>query len=278
MRVIYLDVLLVLNFCMDYCILRAAAGLSGRQASHWRMVAGAGLGAGYAALSVFVPTVAAVPIRLLWGGVITQTAFGARSVRSWVRMYLMVLLAAFVCGGCVLALGAMTGTDFYQGGALYAPVSRRVLFSAAVLAHGLSCVVFRRQAQERGETVKITVCGQEHAVFLLCDTGNTLSDPMTGKPVVLLSRRAALDLLPQELHSIVLRLTRHNAAELLSAQNTAGISFRLLPFDSIGGDGMLLCFRPERMVRQDGTVYDAVAAIACTEICSGDYDGLIATG
>ena len=98
MRVVYLDSLAALNFCMDYCILRASAQFSGRPATGTRLTAAAGLGAAYAVLCVLVPVCAALPFRLIGVGGMSAMAFGIRQRAGWVRNTLTVLLISFVFG------------------------------------------------------------------------------------------------------------------------------------------------------------------------------------
>ncbi len=279
MRVIYLDVLLVLNFCMDYCIVRAASAIGGRPCAMRRLCLASGLGALYAAGCVLVPWLSALPMRVLSCAAMAGTAFSARSARQLLRQTLLVMLVAFVFGGCVVALEQVSGTDLSVGGALYAPVSRRVLVLSAVLAYGLSGMVFRGQAREsrpHGETVCLTCGGAVHEVYLLVDSGNTLRDPATGRPVLVLTRAAAMKILPEEARFVPLLLEEDNAAELVQRARQEGIpGWRLISFQSLGGGGMMPCFHPEAVTRANGAPYDSMIAVSGVPVCAGEYDGLI---
>ena len=273
MRVVYLDVLFALNFAMDYCILRCVSALSGRSAAVWRLSLAAGLGALYAGGCIVIPVLSALPVRMASGAVMAGTAFSIRQVRLLVRQTLLLLLVAFVFGGAVTALEQMSGTRLMQGGVLVAQVSRRVLFASALLAYGLSCFVFRNQAKSnrpRGEHVSICCGGKQAQIFLLVDSGNTLCDPMTGKPVLLLTRDAAIRILPEQQRFVPRELKQDNAAELVQQAQRSGLTgWRLVSFHSVGGGGLLPCFHP------DVTAYDCMTAISAADICSGEFDGLI---
>lgn len=279
MRVIYLDVLLALNFCMDYCIVRAASAIGGKPCAVRRLCLASGLGALYAAGCVLVPVLSAPPIRLLSCAAMAGAAFSVRSARQLLRQTLLVMLVAFVFGGCVTALEQLSGADLSVGGALYAPVSRRVLLLSAALAYGLSGMVFRGQARENrphGETIRLTCGGAVQDVYLLVDSGNTLRDPATGRPVLVLTRAAAMKILPEEARFVPLLLERDNAAELVQqAQQRGFAGLRLISFQSVGGGGMMPCFHPEAVTREDGSLYDSMVAISGVPVCAGEYDGLI---
>ena len=77
---------------------------------------------------------AALPVRLLSCAAMAGIAFSARGARQLLRQTLLVMLVAFVFGGCVTALEQVSGTVLSAGGALYAPVSRKALLVSAALA------------------------------------------------------------------------------------------------------------------------------------------------
>lgn len=280
MRVIYLDVLLALNFCMDYCILRAASALGGKPCRVWRLCLSSAVGAVYAAGCVLFPALNTIPFRISCCAAMTILAFSIRTVRAFIRQSLLVILVTFLFGGCVTALEQFSGTSLSIGSTLYAPVSRRTLLVSAVLAYGLSGIVFRGNARENrphGETVRLTVDGKMREVYLLVDSGNTLRDPATGSPVLILTRSAAAKILPDNMQFLPLLLSKSNASDLIRrAQNQGSAGWRLISFQSIGGGGLMPCFRPDAVTRADGSAYDSLAAISSAgTVCAGEYDGLI---
>ena len=281
MRVIYLDVLFVLNFCMDYCILRASSAIGGRMCSMKRLTIASLLGAVYAVVSLLFPFLNVVAMRLLSCAGMACIAFGIRDLRKLLRQTLLVLLVTFVFGGCVTALEQLSGTTLSQGGVLYAPVSRKVLFVSMALAYGLSGIVFRNQAKENrpyGETVCLTYGGKIQEFYLLVDSGNTLCDAITGKPVLVLTRAAAIKILPDNAQFLPLLLGENNAAELVQRIRQVGLTgWRLVSFHSIGGGGLMPCFSPDVVTRENGSNYDCIVAISgIGAVCSGEYDGLLA--
>ncbi len=257
MQVIYLDVLAALNFAMDYGILRASGSISGRTCSGRRLTAAAALGAGYAVLCVLIPWAAAAPLRLLCIGGLSAVAFDCRRRAVWIRNTVTVLLVSFVFGGCVSALSTLCGADFYRSGVLTVPVSRTVVLSAAALAYAISAVVFRRSASDqmpRTERVTIRAGGRTAVVCLLRDSGNLLHDPLTGKPVLILTMQSAQTLFPE-------------ALECAEEQR--------IPYSTLGGTGWLKALTPEEIRCADGSRYDAVIALSEQDM-GAEYDGLIA--
>ena len=226
------------------------------------------------------PSLCAGVLRIAVCAGMSALAFSVHSIRQLVRKTLLVLLTAFVFGGCVFALEQLSGTSLSQDGVLVVPVSRKILLVSGALAYGLSGIVFRNQAKEKrpyGETVRLACFGTIQEVYLLVDSGNTLRDPMTGRPVLILTRTAAARILPEEVQFLPLLLGTGNAAQLVQRAQQAGIGgWTLVSFQSVGGGGMMPCFHPDAVTREDGAAYDSMVAISgAGDICSGDYDGLI---
>lgn len=85
-------------------------------------------------------------------------------------------------------------------------------------------------------------------LFALVDTGNSLHDPLTNMPVVVVEYSAIKELLPPDIRDIYEKNTDNDLNTI-----TATIScsdwfsrFRLIPFTSLGKEnGMLIGFRPD---------------------------------
>lgn len=108
------------------------------------------------------------------------------------------------------------------------------------------------------ETLTIRFGTRQTAVRVLHDTGNDLTEPVSGKPVVVLERKAAECLLDTKL-----------PFGSASAQLTA------LPENLAARCGLLLYFRPDSVLRADGTALDCVCAVSAVSIGQGAYEGLI---
>lgn len=277
MQVIYLDVLFVLNALMDGCILCAAASLSGRVLQKRRICAGASLGALWAVVSVLWLPAASIPARVLCGILMALTAFGLDGLRRTMRSLLSVLLVSFVFAGCVSALASCTNAVTIAGAGIYLPVTLEMIAAAAACAWVITSLVFRRRASGevvRGETVTISFRQKKINVHLLPDSGNALRDPLSGLPVLVINRISAMKLFPPELRFIPMELRRHNSAELLCRTGPHSNEFRLVSCHTIHGEGLMLCFRPDQVIRENGSAYPALVAVTADSI--GEYDGLIA--
>lgn len=277
MRVIYVDVLAGVNLAMDYLLLAAAAKLSGTYCTRARLLAGAALGACYAVASCGVPFLTLLPVKAAAGFLMVRLCFGARSAAELVRLAALFYLVSCAAAGGALALGKVSDTTFFAGGGYYIDVPFRVVAAAGAVSWGLTGLLFRGEAKAREACrVHLDFAGRSADFSLLVDTGNDLSDPVSGRPALVLDRRAAARVLPVEAALPLAALRADNAPAVLAAlPGTYRTQFQLLPYRAIGKEGgLLLAFRPERAER-DGKPWQGLAAISPERVANGFYEGLI---
>ena len=225
MTVVYLDRVVLLNLAVDYLLLLATARLAGLPLRRRRLGLCAALGAAYAA-AVFLPgcrELAHPLCRLAAGTAMCRLAW-RRERRPW-RLTALFFLLSGALAGLLLAMGSAIGFG--------------------LLLH----LVFRQGARhEGGELMDVTVSlqGRRQRLRALHDTGNTLRDPVSGQPVLVLEQDALRELWPPEAARIVeMRLPpEEKMARLHRLDGTCRWS--LLPFCAVGTEaGLLLAVRSD---------------------------------
>ena len=195
MTVVYLDTLLLVNFMANYLALRAAASLAGLPIRRGLLALSALLGAVYAG-AVFLPGMtwrARWPGKAAAGAVMVVVAFGGcgRLLRAGVTFF----LTAAALGGLVLAAELLGGRQLVlENGVLYAHVDLRLLLLLLLGSYLVLEMALRRVWSGRdrhcGEA-EVRLPGGTARLRVLLDTGNTLTDPLTNRPV-LVAEGAAL--------------------------------------------------------------------------------------
>ena len=223
---VYLDVLVLLNFAVKYCLLRAAAGLTGVFSKGWRLVLGAAVGALYAGLTV-VPGFSFLCSNLwraVFLGLMAAAAFGFG--KGQLRCIPVLLGLSFALGGLALCL-QLHG------------------FWGLILASGGVVVVcrlfFRGGLRHAGQLVPVSIRLGDRQVELtaLRDSGNTLRDPFTGEPVLLAQADAA-----KLLNGVDLR---DPGKALEQCTQVLGLKCRLVPYRAVGGTGVLLAVKCDQV-------------------------------
>ena len=248
MTVVYIDALFLLNLIVNYLLLLAAAKLAGEPLRRLRLAAGAALGALYAA-AIFFPGMGFLthPLCKLGAAVLMLlTGFGGS--RRLLRVTLVFFGLSCAFGGGIFAIGLLGGQGLtLRNGVLYSVMDLRILLLSAAVCYAVLTLVFRRTARHgRREVLPavLTLEGRRVAVNALVDTGNTLTDPVTGRPVMVAEGSRLSPLLPGErvLDEKALR-DPVGTLERLS-RGGRGRRFRLLPYQAVGVEcGMLLALR-----------------------------------
>lgn len=279
MRVIYLDVLAGVNLAMDYLLLAAAARLSGIYCTRLRLFSGAVAGAAYAVFSCLpgMNILSLLPIKALAGFIMVRICFGARQLAELIRLSLLFLLVSCAAAGGALALGKISDAAFLVGGGYYIDVPFRVVAVAAAGCWVLAGLLLRNTMRPQATAhIHLDFAGHGADFSLLVDSGNELCDPVSGKPALVLDKRAAARILPMEAAVVLTGLQADNAPAVLSAlPANCRANFQLLPYRALGqSSGLLLAFRPARALR-DGKPWQGLAAISPQQIANGQYEGLI---
>ena len=271
MQVVYIDVLLVVNYVLDFLALYFAGGLLHIPRRRWRLLVAALPGAAFAAVAVLFlqETYWYYPAFLLCGGAMVLIAYGGMGgFRTYILALFAHLAAAVVLGG---AIGALYGImDCYISPLPRSSVGRTELFLllallGGTLVKGLNGLLRRRGAGERVK-LRIEAFGRVKNVFVLSDSGDMLTDPLTGRPVVILAPHA-LEFLPRDVREALLQ-GRPPENERWKK------SFRLIPAAGIGGKTLLCGFLPERLTLAGGRMIDAVIAVG-EETSYGGTDGVM---
>ena len=248
MTVVYIDALFLLNLIVNYLLLLAAAKLAGEPLRRLRLAAGAALGGLYAA-AIFFPGMGFLthPLCKLGAAVLMLlTGFGGS--RRLLRVTLVFFGLSCAFGGGIFAIGLLGGRGLtLRNGVLYSVMELRILLLSAAVCYAVLTLVFRRTARHGRREVLPAVLileGRRVAVNALVDTGNTLTDPVTGRPVMVAEGSRLSPLLPGErvLDEKALR-DPVGTLERLS-RGGRGRRFRLLPYQAVGVEcGMLLALR-----------------------------------
>jgi stage II sporulation protein GA (sporulation sigma-E factor processing peptidase) len=273
--VIYLDTLLLLNWVVDYCLLAAAARLGGEPMRRVRLALAAALGAGYAGLAALPPlAVLSHPVGQAAAGVLlVVAAYGNSDRLVHLGGLFLVLACAFAGGLMALSLAQGKGT---------VGISLRGTLIAAALCYGALTLVLGRSFAHRqtaGETQPITFTHRGRSVTLLAlvDTGNTLSDPLTGRPVVVVEGEKLAPLLPE-----LAPLTRERLSDPAALLGEGGrrLGLRLLPYRAVGvAWGLLLALRLDQVALGGRTLGSCLAALSPTPLSDGGgYSALVSAG
>lgn len=270
MRVVYIDTLFIINTVANFLLLTAASKICDVFTGRLRIIAAAVLGGIYAVFAAlpsfeFLNTLF---VKGLFSAVMVLLAFGTH--RSFFRILVIFISVSAALGGIIYAVSL--GTD-----GIFTTPGLSAIALSFLCAAGVITLAFRRSGKPSGKTHKISVeyFGKSSVYTAFVDTGNSLKDPISGKPVIIIGVDDLSPVLPGELYKLLKNLTPTDFLQALSGTHHAG-KFRLLPYSAVGvKSGMLPAMRAE--VKIDGTPAPGILiAISPTSVSDGGaYSALI---
>lgn len=258
---VYLDLVILLNFAVNYWLLGATARLTGSAPGVWRLGAGAAVGAAY-------------------GGLCMLPGLGFLGGNLWRVVFLVLMVAAaFGVGRGQLRQGAvLLGLSFALGG-LALCLQLQGFWALMLAAAGLYllCRLFLRKAMgHAGQLVpvRIRLGSREASLTALRDSGNTLRDPFGGGSVLVAQLEAAKELLPCP----VTREELRDPGTVLARLQALGLWCRLIPYKALGAGGVLLAVRCDE-VKIGGRLAGPLVALAPDRLSeAGTYQALAGGG
>lgn len=283
MTVVYIDSLFLLNLIVNYILLLATARAAGREIRRLRLGLAAGAGALYAAAN-FLPGMGFLchpAIKICAAIVMVLIAFG-REGRLLRALLTFFGLACALSGG-ILAISLLGGTGLtLENGIPSTGMDLKVLLLSASGCYVVLTLVFRqigRHSRQEGEIRRVSLAlGERRASFpVLVDTGNTLTDPVSNRRVLVADWEAVRPVLAFEGGAV----GEADVREPVSGMERLGKAFsgrlRLLPYQAVGVScGMLLAVRTD-WVEVDGKKQPGMlVALSPTPVSDGGgYRGLI---
>ncbi|SIT00395.1 sigma-E processing peptidase SpoIIGA [Alicyclobacillus vulcanalis] len=264
--VVYIDIVWMVNFIMDFALLWTTGWLMKRRPRWKRLLMGALLGATYA-LALFVPALSPAttwPGKALVSVLMVWIALPHRNAVDLARLVGIYYLVSFVVAGAsVAARFALPGTTLNH--ALWS--NRGVAFATSGETLGLMVGLplaleglkrlaarLRKDARIDASLVDLEVEFDEHVVRCraLVDTGNALSDPVSKRPVSLMDAEVIMPAFPDAVRERVAR-----GQDVLDALTEAlpGTRFAIVPFQGASGRGLTVALRPKAvyLVQADGS-------------------------
>ena len=262
MHTIYIDILLSVNLVINYLLLSATSFYTHTQITVKRLVLGALVGA-VCSMTILLPIIPFLPnmlIKFAVGGLTVFTAFGRKRTGEFIKLYAVFLIATFFFCGIVIALWFLFTPKnlLIKNSVVYLNISPVMLIFFSVVCY-CAFRIFHTIAdrhQVRDTYCVLTIANDFNAVRVTAkiDTGNTLKEPFSQCPVIVIGRKTAEVITPAE-------IIEYETVTALKYRTEIN-HIRFVPFTSVNGEGILPCFKAEEVyiddIKCDKTVYIAL--------------------
>lgn len=269
--VVYADILLALNWWIDFLLLLAVRRTLGGGARPWRLATGALVGAA-SCFVLFLPPLSlwlSLIFKLGAAFLMIRIAFRWHGWRQYIRrVFLLFAFSAGLAGLCGGVYYWIAPRDFHVvNGVVYYAVSPLLLIGLSVVCYALlwlSDHLMRRRAPTTRVFRATLTVGDNRMIFpCLYDSGNHLIEPFSGYPVVVAERGLLEPLMEVPADADALPV---------------GGGWRLIPYDTLGGSGLLPAFVPDKFTVAVDNVERPLPpcyVAVCERLGRGEYRGLM---
>ncbi len=242
---IYADVLICLNLFVNFLLLQAVRAITKYRVPLWRQILAAGVGA-VCSLYIFAPALPAAVELLVRLGIscLVILCFAGRCPLShFLRSLAIFYGVSFVYAGLMFALWILfkpAGMSVHNG-VVYFAVSPVVLVASTLICYLLLKGInrfFDASHREKLCEIRLFLDDRVERLTALADTGHGLRDTLSDAPVVVVGREAGERLFGRE---TVL------AAAAGPPSGAYALRYRVIPYRSVGGGGLLPAFRCDKM-------------------------------
>ena len=258
-QTVYVDLLFLVNFCMDFQCFFLTARLLHRPFPLKRVLLSSTTGAIYACAALFLPLrgVWAFALDLCVGVLMCAFVFLPQEEKR--RRFLLPFGLYF--GVSAAVGGVMSAVSSLFSRLEYAPPvkeSNSLAFFLLAALGGLATFLWGRLCQRRAQSRCVKLCleyeGRVLRVDAFVDTAHHLRDPLGGRPVVIVDKAVASKLLPR----LLLEAADRGMAGLALLPPTLARRVRMIPTATVTGRGILLAIAPDSAFLDVGSGAHAV--------------------
>lgn len=276
---VYIDLYFLVNASMDLLCLAMTAAILHRAAKRWRLLLAALLGGLWAAgiLLLGIGGALGVVLDLLFAVLLVAVAFAEKNgkiSRLLQNAGAYALLSALL-GGLMTVLYQFLNRLNLPLEALQGDGLSAWMFALLAAVAGFFTLrggkLFRRSGATHDVWLEVTVGSRTVRLHALVDSGNLLTDPLSGRSVALADPAKLLPYLPPDL---VHALEHPGDASAVAARRV-----RLIPARTATGEGMLPAFAPDRLLivtKTDRFAANDLVALSPLGGAAGGFDALIA--
>lgn len=248
MNTIYIDVLLAVNFYVNYFLILGTSKITHLPLSVRRGILSALAGSLFSLLILLPPLmpILTLAIRCISAVVMVFIAFPFKSFRYFLSSVCCFFCISMLFAGFMLAMQTNTksGFIFYSNNGLYLQISLLSLVLCTLVSYIFikifSFIKMKFHHSDMRFRIFIRVGVHTIAQDGLADTGNNLIDGFSGRPVIIFGSNALAELLGESPEQEVKKMR----------------GYHLLPYSTVSGGGLLSVFRADEVIIQNETTGD----------------------
>ena len=269
--IVYVDVLILLNFLVDYFLLLFVAKLLNINFKIKRLILGA-LTGGISSLCIFFNIgykILEILINLSVSVIICLVAFGFKNVKLFLKRTLLLYLVTLLYAAIMFLVHRFINHDalVINNSFVYLNISPLFLIVATVVIYiclALLKKIFRTDAKF-SKRVKLSLCIENNKAELsaIIDSGNSIVDVFSKSEIIIVDKNTAGKLFK----------TKDFKNDIFLQKR-----YRIIPCSTVGGNGCLEGYRIDKACvtfeNKEVLLEKPILAISKTEFCD-DYQAIL---
>ena len=265
--VVYADILIFINIIVNYFLLKACALITGYNSKTSRIITASFIG-GLFSLFIYMENISGLInllIKIIFMTIITLTAFRIRSLKSFLKILVSFLIVNIIFGGIMLTINIfiIPESALYNNGIVYFDIDILSLTITSACCYAIiniiSLFIKSKTPEKSVYSLRITYQNKTAECKALFDSGNTLCDCFSGRPVIIAEKSFL---------SKIIDTDKIEEAE----------KFRIIPYSTINGNGTLSSFMADKteIYLSDKwlNIDNVFIAVTDRKIISSDYSAL----
>lgn len=276
--VYYIEYVFAENFLIDFILLFITGKLIKRIINYKRLIAASIIGALYVIVTAYVGRdfMTYFIVKLSVSVLMIMVAFDTKGILVNIRVILCFYITSLIMVGIITALYYLTNDRLTVNAIV---ISLFLGYSA--LHFFFKDIKGRIEKSNYMRTVVIKIGEKSKSLRAFIDTGNELTDPMTGKPVIVVNIESIRNILGEELYKNILNFYNNkgsNYEKLLYLNNK---NLKIIRYNTISSKGeMMVILIPDELEIKGNenliTMADAVIGVYPKKIShKEDYDALL---
>lgn len=231
---IYIDLLICINLIVNYFLLALSFKYVKCNIKTLALLRGAIVGA-VLSLTILLPPLPlylSIPLKLAVGMITVFSASLKKPIKIFLKLFSVFILVTFALCGIVyfLYMTFLPQMFYVRNGTVYADISPIMLIVSTAVCYAVIEVSERITGKALPKSfycnVSFDIDGKDYNVFGKIDSGNSLREPFSQNPVIIINSEA-------------ISLTQKDT----ETRN----DIRIIPFNSVGGKGVLMGIKAKNL-------------------------------
>ncbi|MDP4119908.1 MAG: sigma-E processing peptidase SpoIIGA [Bacillota bacterium] len=272
---IYVDVLVCVNMFINYFILLSVAKFRKIEYKFRRLILASLFGA-FCALIILLPPISSFLnciYNIVTALIIILIAFKKTNLKAYLKNAATFYLVSFAFCGLMLGVWfCFTPKNMMvKNNVVYFNISPMILVITTLICYFALKIITRITGKSMPKKLicKVSVLnrGNNSDFSAKLDTGNSLYEPFSHSPVIVTDIDIVKNIIPKEIQNYLFAT--------VGGQNTE-TNLRLVPFSSVGGEGVLPAFRPEQISIDGKLCHQEIYIAVCKEgVLNGEFKALL---